>query len=216
MQFPFHFNDPYTLDPDTACTPDAAFIFNAITMLGIQRYCDKFFSPHIITEMLILVMSFSVRSVLIKVLPAFYEKRFLKLSPQQFGLWDTASIDEAEEPSEEHDPEAIHSTSSKPVSVPVPAQVVVSDSIAGSVNSINSSELQSAPVVFSGSPPVDDDDEGEEDEEAGEQLAQAAAATKPESFDPLSPVKKTRQFVKGFVDRLVGSHEHNLGTILLF
>ena len=78
-QFPWGFND---LD----CTPDAPYQDDWFIVLGIQNYCGQFFSPNIVSELLILMCVFTQRSVL-----------------REFGMWDDevvlqpapAEVDEA-------------------------------------------------------------------------------------------------------------------------
>ena len=60
FQFPFSFN---ALD----CAPNAPFQYPWFVVVGIQQYCGDIFSPHIITELLILFVSIIHRDALRKV-----------------------------------------------------------------------------------------------------------------------------------------------------
>jgi hypothetical protein len=67
-QFPWGFND---LD----CSEGAPSYQDAwYIVLGIQNYCGQFFSPYIVSELLILMSAFTQRTVLI-----------------EFGLWEPAA-----------------------------------------------------------------------------------------------------------------------------
>jgi hypothetical protein len=59
FQFPFQFNQ---LD----CSEDALFDHSWFVVLGIQRYCGDIFSPHIISELLILFFAIIYRDSLRK------------------------------------------------------------------------------------------------------------------------------------------------------
>ena len=75
-QFPWGFND---LD----CTENAPYQDDWFIILGIQNYCGQFFSPYIISELLILLSTFTQRTVLI-----------------EFGMWNDAVATTDDKPSD--------------------------------------------------------------------------------------------------------------------